>query len=95
MVLVLGDGIRVTDPEWVTWSNQLTSAVALGPVSSQSFATQTVSLALDELGVGTRSLYLGASRALHPVPGQLKAVPFAHGTSTSNAASASEQEETV
>ena len=47
-------------PQWVTWSSQLASAVALGPVSSQAFAT--VSLTLDELGVGTRSLYLGANR---------------------------------
>jgi apocytochrome f len=62
MVVVIGDGIRVTDPQWVTWSSQLASAVALGPVSSQAFATQTVSLTLDELGVGTRSLYLGANR---------------------------------
>lgn len=31
MVLVLGEGIRVTDPQWVTWSSQLTSAVAMGP----------------------------------------------------------------
>ena len=30
MVVVVGDGIRVTDPEWVTWSSQLTSAVVLG-----------------------------------------------------------------
>ena len=31
MVLVLGEGIRVTDPQWVTWSSQLPSAVAMGP----------------------------------------------------------------
>lgn len=62
MVLVLGEGIRVTDPQWVTWSSQLTSAVAMGPASSRSVATQTVSLTLDELNVGTRSLYIGANR---------------------------------
>jgi hypothetical protein len=50
MVLVLGEGIRVTDSQWVTWSSQLASAVA------------TVSLTLDELSVGTRSLYIGANR---------------------------------
>lgn len=40
----------------------MTSAVVLGPLSSRTTAAQTVSLALDALPVGTRSLYLGANR---------------------------------
>jgi apocytochrome f len=59
---VLGDGIHVNTDGWSSWSNQVTSSVALGPLSSRSYSGQAVSLALDALPVGTRSLYLGANR---------------------------------
>ena len=62
MVLVLGEGIHVRADGWSTWSTNVNTAVALGPVSSQSNAAQTISLALDAIPVGTRSLYLGANR---------------------------------
>ena len=62
MVLVQGDGIRVVGDAWTEWSSMMPSAVAMGPVASRSNAAQTVSLALDALPVGTRSLYIGANR---------------------------------
>ena len=62
MVLVQGDGIRVVGDAWTTWSRELSSAVAMGPVSSRSKSAQSVSLALDAIPVGTRSLYLGGNR---------------------------------
>ena len=62
MVLVQGDGIRVSTDEWTSWSSTLNSAAVLGPVTSRSKAAQTVLLALDDVSVGTRSLYLGANR---------------------------------
>ena len=68
MVVVVGDGIRVTDPQWVTWSSQLPSAVALGPVSSRS-------LALDELAVITVSF--GVTGYSLPFTIRLGTGPFA------------------
>lgn len=62
MVLVLGEGIHVRADGWTSWSTNVNTAFALGPVASRSNAAQTVSLALDAIPVGTRSLYLGANR---------------------------------
>ncbi len=62
MVLVQGEGIRVGSEEWTSWSSTLNSAAVLGPVPSRSKAAQSVLLALDDVSVGTRSLYLGANR---------------------------------
>ena len=62
MALVLGEGIQVQEDLWSSWSNEVSSSVALGPVDARTNAAQTVSLALDAIPVGTRSLYLGANR---------------------------------
>ena len=62
MALVLGEGIHVPEGLWSSWSDEVTSSVALGPVEARTNAAQTVSLALDTIPVGTRSLYLGANR---------------------------------
>lgn len=62
MVLVLDEGIHMKSDGWINWSQTLDSAVALGPVPSKSNAAQVVSLALDTIPVGTRSVYLGANR---------------------------------
>jgi apocytochrome f len=62
MALVLGDGIQMTSAGWTSWSNTLESSVALGPLPSRTHAAQSVSIALEDISVGTRSLYLGANR---------------------------------
>lgn len=62
VALVLGEGIHIQANNWSNWSQTVSSAVAIGPMSSRSSAAQAVSLALDAIPVGTRSLYLGANR---------------------------------
>lgn len=60
IALVLGEGIHIQAKGWSNWSQSVSSAVAIGPVPSRSSAAQSVSLDLDTISVGTRSLYLGA-----------------------------------
>jgi len=65
MVLVLGEGIRVTDPQWVTWSSQLTSAVAMGPASYLG-----VTYLVKRYGSVVHLVHDAGVKLIHLMPGQ-------------------------